>query len=255
MSSVDLEWHIRRLSRMSASEVKWRLSDHVRRRRWASRQVAPELSRPSWALRSARRSTPPWAWAPDVSFHDFPTRDALVAVPLEARRGAIAAADEVMGGRWNLLGFVRRDMEDPDWFFDPITGRRAPQLDYCFKVNHRAEDVTGNVKQIWELSRMHHVTVLAAAFALSGDERYADRAALHLRSWWRQNPFLSGVHWTSGIETGLRLIAWVWTRRLLSGWKDVAQLFECDELDGLRYGGTSSISQHSGAEGRRPTIT
>ncbi len=81
MSSVDLEWHIRRLSRMSASEVKWRLSDHVRRRRWASRQVAPELSRPSWALRSARRSTPPWAWAPDVSFHDFTTRDALVAVP------------------------------------------------------------------------------------------------------------------------------------------------------------------------------
>ena len=120
-------------------------------------------------------------------------------------------------------------MEDPDWFFDPVTGRRAPQLDYCFKVNHRAEDVTGNVKQIWELSRMHHVTVLAAAFALSGDERYADRAALHLRSWWRQNPFLSGVHWTSGIETGLRLIAWVWVRRLLSGWKKAAQLFECDD--------------------------
>ena len=90
----------------------------------------------------------------------------------------IAAADQIMGGRWHLLGSVRRDMEDPDWFFDPVTGRRAPQLDYCFKVDHRAEDVTGNVKQIWELSRMHHVTVLAAAFALSGDERYADRAAV-----------------------------------------------------------------------------
>ncbi len=120
-------------------------------------------------------------------------------------------------------------MEDPDWFFDPVTGRRAPQLDYCFTINHRAEDVTGNVKQIWELSRLHHVTVLAAAFACSGDERYADRAVLHLRSWWRQNPFLSGVHWTSGIETGLRLIAWVWVRRLLSGWAKAAQHFECNE--------------------------
>ena len=78
-------------------------------------------------------------------------------------RGLIAAADEIMGGRWHLLGSVRLDMEDPDWFFDPVTGRRAPQLDYCFKVNHRAEDVTGNVKQIWELSRMHHVTVLASS--------------------------------------------------------------------------------------------
>ena len=69
-------------------------------------------------------------------------------------------------------------MEDPDWFFDPITGRRAPQADYCFNVNHRSEDVTGNVKQIWELSRMQHLTVLAAAFSLSGDERYAERAGL-----------------------------------------------------------------------------
>ena len=228
MNSVALEWRIRRLSKMSASEVKWRLSDQIRRRRWAARQVVPEPSSGSWAL-SAGRSTPPWDWAPEVAFHEVPTRDALVDVPSEARRAVIAAADQIMGGRWHLLGSVRRDMEDPDWFFDPVTGRRAPQLDYCFKVDHRAEDVTGNVKQIWELSRMHHVTLLAAAFALSGDERYADRAALHLRSWWRQNPFLSGVHWTSGIETGLRLIAWVWARRLLGGWEKVTQLFECDE--------------------------
>ena len=229
MNSVDLEWRIRRLSKMSPSEVKWRLTDQVRRRRWASRQIAPGDSPQSWAPLSAGRSTPPWDWAADVTFHDLPTPDAFVAVPLEARCDLMATADEIMGGRWHLLGSVRQDMEDPDWFFDPVTGKRAPQLAYCFKVNHRAEDVTGNVKQIWELSRMHHVTVLAAAFALSGDDRYADRAALHLRSWWKQNPFLSGVHWTSGIESGLRLIAWVWTRRLLSGWRKATQLFECDE--------------------------
>jgi hypothetical protein len=153
----------------------------------------------------------------------------LGTVPLDARRGVMAAADEIMGGTWLVLGSERRDMEDPDWFFDPLTGMRAPQADYCFTINHRAEDVTGNVKQIWELSRMQHVTVLAAAFALSGDERYAERAAVHLRSWWSKNPFLSGVHWTSGIETGLRLISWVWARRLLSGWEKAAHLFEENE--------------------------
>ena len=78
---------------------------------------------------------------------------------------------------------------------------------------------------------MHHVTVLAAAFALSGDERYAERAASHLRSWWAQNPFLSGVHWTSGIETGLRLISLglgaptLWTNGM-----GVAELFERNEV-------------------------
>ena len=152
------------------------------------------------------------------TFRPFAHEESLQAVPDDARQRVIAAADEILAGQWQLLGVVRRDMEDPDWFFDPITGTRAPQTDYCFKVDHRSEDVTGNVKQIWELSRMHHLTVLAAAFSLSGEERYAMRAAAHLRSWWVQNPFLSGVHWTSGIEAGLRLISWVWVRRLLDGW-------------------------------------
>jgi Heparinase II/III-like protein/Heparinase II/III N-terminus len=117
-------------------------------------------------------------------------------------------------------------MEDPDWFFDPVTGRRAPQGDYCFRIDYRSPDVTGNVKQVWELSRHHHLTILAAAYAFSGDERYARRVERHLRSWWAQNPFLSGVHWTSGIEVGLRLITWVWIRRLLDGWDGAAALFE-----------------------------
>jgi hypothetical protein len=131
-----------------------------------------------------------------------------------------------MVGHWTIFGAVRQDLEEPDWFMDPVTGIRAPQDDYCFRINHRDPGVTGDVKQVWELSRHHQVTVLAAAYALSRDEKYAERAASHLRSWWRQNPFLSGVHWTSGIEVGVRLISWVWVRRLLDGWAGAGALFE-----------------------------
>jgi Heparinase II/III-like protein/Heparinase II/III N-terminus len=230
MNPVELEWRFRRLSKMSASELGWRMSDHVRRKRWASRQVMPQVPPQSWGHRSAGRATAPWESARDATFRTFPTAVVLEAVPSEARQRVITLAQEVLAGRWELLGAVRRDMEDPDWFFDPVTGRRAPQVDYCFRVNHRSEDVTGNVKQIWELSRMHHLTVLAAAYALSGDERYAERVASHLRSWWAQNPFLSGVHWTSGIESGVRLITWVWVRRLLDGWVGAAELFERNDV-------------------------
>jgi len=230
MNSVELEWRLRRLSKMSASEVRWRISEHVRRRRWASLQVMPEFSPQSWARSSSTRQQAPWDSARNGTFRPFTSDEVMQAVPDDARRSVIAAADEILAGQWQLLGSLREDMEDPDWFFDPVTGTRAPQVDYCFKVNHRSEDVTGNVKQIWELSRMHHLTVLAAAFSLSGDERYATRAASHLRSWWAQNPFLSGVHWTSGIEAGLRLISWVWVRRLLDGWDGAADLFERNEV-------------------------
>ena len=122
----------------------------------------------------------------------------------------------------------RPDSADPDWFLDPVTGRTAPSDQLAFRVHHRDEQETGNIKQIWELSRHHHLTVLAAAYWLTGEERYAEVVAAQLRSWWGANPFLSGVHWTSGIEVGVRLLSWVWIRRLLSDWPKVCDLFEDD---------------------------
>ncbi len=83
---------------------------------------------------------------------------------------------------------------------------------------------------MWEVSRLHHLTLLATAWFLSHDERYAERVASQLRSWWRENPFLSGIHWTSGIEAGVRLISMAWIRRLLADWPGAAGLFEQDDL-------------------------
>jgi hypothetical protein len=138
----------------------------------------------------------------------------------------VRAADKVLAGTWSVFGIPRTDSADPDWFFDPRTGRRAPDRELAFRIHHRDERETGNVKQVWEMSRHHHVTVLAAAWWLTQDERYAEAAAYQLRSWWRANPLLTGVHWTSGIESGVRLIAWVWIRRLLDEWPKVDDLFE-----------------------------
>jgi hypothetical protein len=145
----------------------------------------------------------------------------------------IDAADELLAGRVTTLGVPRPDIVDPDWFHDPVTGRRAPQDQLAFRIRYRSERETGNVKQVWELSRHHHLTLLAGAYFVTQDERYADVVRSQLTSWWRANPFLSGVHWTSGIEIGLRLIAWTWIRRLLASWPGVESLFE-DNPDALR---------------------
>jgi hypothetical protein len=151
-------------------------------------------------------------------------------VPAAARDAVVAAADRLLAGDWLVLGWPRPDIADPDWFLDPVTGRHAPQTDFAFSIDHRDEEVTGNVKAVWELSRHHHLTVLAAAWWITGDERYAAAAAAQLRSWWAANPFLSGVHWTSGIELGIRLVSWVWVRRLLDGWPGASLLFEQNEV-------------------------
>jgi hypothetical protein len=115
---------------------------------------------------------------------------------------------------------------DPDLFLVPVTGRRAPEDILSFRIDHRDESRTGYVKAVWELSRHHHLTVLAGAWWLTRDDTYAHAAADQLRSWWSANPFLSGVHWTSGIELGIRLVSWAWVRRLLHEWPKVEELFE-----------------------------
>jgi Heparinase II/III-like protein/Heparinase II/III N-terminus len=207
---------MRRLRRMSPREVLWRSSDVIRKRAWRGRQVSPPAAASQLATAARFESVLPVT--------------ALAAVPAGDRRLLIRTADELLAGRWDVLGVTRTDMKAPDWFLDQLTGTRAPQAGYCFGINHRDQKVTGNVKQVWELSRHHHLTVLAAAYALTGDRRYAERVKCHLQSWWQENPFLSGIHWTSGIELGIRLISWVWIRRLLDGWDDVRALFDQNEL-------------------------
>lgn len=221
MSGSPLSWYARRLSKMSPREMAWRLGDGARQYRWRTRQVS---------LGGAEAQTRvPVVPAGQPTFDSVLPAAAAELVPEGAAPSILAAADRIMEGEWEVLGFVREDSAAPDWFFDPVTGARAPQADYCFSIRYRSDSVTGNIKQVWELSRFQHVTLLACAYGVSGIESYAETAAAQLRSWWDENPFLSGVHWTSGIEIGLRLISWVWTRRLLDGWRSAAELFEAND--------------------------
>ncbi|MFR9805619.1 alginate lyase family protein [Pseudonocardia sp. RS010] len=168
------------------------------------------------------------AWLPDRRFTAVLPRD--VPVPRAAVQRLLATAERLMDGHAEYFGIARSDLAAPDWSYDPKTGRRAPADAYAFDIPYRDEGAVGDIKQIWEPSRHQHLTVLAAAYALSRDDRYAHRVADHLKSWWAANPPLRGVHWISGIELGIRLLSWVWVRRLLDGWPGAPGLFEDDPV-------------------------
>jgi hypothetical protein len=217
--TAKLGWYARRLGRMSPAEIAWRAREQAIRRAWARRQVRPgQIASAALPRTSDRRFT---AVLP---------ADAAQRVPGHARDAIIADADRLLKGEWEMLGVVRTDMKQPDWFYDPVTGRRSAPDTYAFQINQRSEEQTGNVKQVWELNRLQHLTLLATAWFLTHEEGYAQRVADQLRSWWLETPFLSGVNWTSGIEIGIRLINFVWIRRLLDGWPGAADLFEHSDL-------------------------
>ena len=217
--ATKLGWYARRLGRMSPAEIAWRAREQAIRRAWARRQVRPG--------QIAAAALPK---AADRRFTAVLPADAAQHVPGQARDEIIADADRLLKGEWEMLGVVRTDMEQPDWFHDPVTGRRSAPDMYAFQIDQRSEEQTGNVKQVWELNRLQHLTLLATAWFLTHEDGYAQRVADQLRSWWLENPFLSGVNWTSGIEIGIRLINFVWIRRLLDGWPGAADLFEHSDL-------------------------
>jgi Heparinase II/III-like protein/Heparinase II/III N-terminus len=205
---------------MSPAEVVWRGRDQAVQMAWSRRQVRPGQ------IPATSRSLP----LGERRFTSVLPPDTAAQVPDEARAAVLESADKLMKGEWEVLGVLRTDLVQPDWFHDPVTGRRAPADRYAFRINHRSQDQTGNIKQVWEISRLQHLTLLASAWFLSRDEPYARRVADQLRSWRQENPFLSGVHWTSGIEIGIRLISLTWIRRLLDSWPGASDLFEHDEL-------------------------
>lgn len=207
-------WYLRRLSRMGPREVAGRVGDVLRKRRWRKEFATPT----------------PATWLPR---RRFATQPALPDVPADAVKRLVETAEELMDGHAEYFGVARDDLVAPDWSADPKTGRRAPTDAYTFDIAYRDEGVVGDIKQVWEPSRHQHLTVLAAAYALTGEERYATRVSEHLRAWWAEHPPLRGVHWVSGIELGIRLLSWAWVRRLLDSWPGAPELFE-DNPDALR---------------------
>jgi heparinase II/III-like protein len=217
-SASRLSWYTRRIARMSPAEVAWRVRDQVLRAAWSWRQVTRE---------QLANIGPP---ASNHSFSAVLPLETAARVPAQARAAVLASADRLLSGEWEVLGVGRTDMVQPDWFHDPVTGRRSNPDRYAFRIDHRSEEQVGNIKQVWEISRLQHLTLLATAWFLTHDQKYANRVAEHLRCWWQENPFLSGVHWTSGIELGIRMISLAWIRRLLNDWPEVSDLFERNGL-------------------------
>jgi len=220
---MNLSWHWNRLRRMEPAEIILRVRDAVLRRLWRHQR---------FSSRKVDRLA-------NSSFQSvkLPALDRK-ELPASAVDRLIKTADALLAGRWRVFDRQHPCLGDyPYLFVDARSGRRMPSYRLAFDISYRDETASGNIKYIWEPSRHHHLTVLAAAYAVTGDNRYAERVALHLQSWWSRNPFLFGPHWISGIELGVRLISWVWTRRLLDGWPKAAGLFEDNPrfLDQLYY--------------------
>lgn len=197
----SLEWYLRRAISMSPREVLYRLRLAVKKREWRKRihgASRPPLLRLDWSKVD---------WTPlrlQLDPHSSEARD------------LVEEAQAYLRHEWRFFGLSGLVEEPIDWHRDPTTGRTSPRV-FGFDINHRDEELVGDIKVTWEKNRHHHLTVMALAYQLTSDERYASEVVDQLLDWVQQNPYCVGVNWTHPLEQGIRLISWVWCERLLRG--------------------------------------
>ena len=136
--SSRLSWYIQRLGRMSPGEVAWRVREQTLRRAWARRQVLPGQLPVGPVAGSLPRG--------ERRFSVVLPPETASLVPETAREAIVADADRILKGEWEMLSVVRGDMDEPDWFYDPVTGRRCDPGKYAFDINQRAEEQVGNIR-------------------------------------------------------------------------------------------------------------
>lgn len=202
-----LKWYWSRLKMMTPEEIAHRMRFTLKKRRWR-RQKSWDSGDPNWLAEEA------WIQRETQSF----AQDELAEILFEAER--------YLNGNYTLLNF---SFHEPvtDWHKDPQTGIVSP-MEFGPDLDYRNPKVSGNVKNIWEKNRHHHLTLLAMAYALSGKNGYLNKLENEIRSWIDQNPFPLGVNWTSSLELGVRLISWIWIERLIRDTPEHQTLFGPD---------------------------
>jgi hypothetical protein len=197
----NVTWKLNRLRAMSVPEIGHRV--------WsmASQHVEKMLIANSWQPRPKR--------AVDTRLTLFEEIDGWREAWQETHCLDEDKLQKMVQGKLDLFSYEALFVGAPvDWHSNPLTGQMSPQT-YGKRIDYRDDKQVGDIKVLWELGRHQHLVSLAAAYAISKDEKLLRGVVGQIDGWTEMNPFGIGIHWCSSLEVGLRLIAWAVVHSLL----------------------------------------
>ncbi|QUM85350.1 alginate lyase family protein [Moritella sp. 28] len=202
-----LSWYIKRIKTMSIKEITWRVT--------SLSSALFEHLRVSMNLVS------------QAKFHDNYQENAPFQPPFNVFIGDISAfspewqvllltkADKIIQHKLSYFDLQEHHLETPiNWHKDHATGQQTSRA-AIISVNYRDMNKNGDCKLVWEPNRHHQFVVLARAYKITGEIKYAQSVVTQLTSWLDANPYGYGMNWKSPLELGIRMINWVWAIDLI----------------------------------------
>ncbi len=144
-------------------------------------------------------------------FGSFPRLPEKSSAPDELRSALALEVEEILRGQWKAFGHLPLTVADPPrWQADNLVSKDLQSSALAFKLDHRAQPGGADIKILWEPSRWSQLVRLAMAAWLLDHTRAGEKCVEWLHHWADANPPFTGLNWSSGLETGIRLIQFAW---------------------------------------------
>jgi hypothetical protein len=202
-----LSWYVKRIKTMSTQEITWRvrslsaaLLEHTR----VKMNIVAAPTFQAGYQEQAPFSPPFRVFVGDIKQFNAQWRPAL-----------LTKAEQILQHKLSYFNLHDLDLETPiNWHKDHATGQQT-SLAAIMSVNYRDIKKNGDCKLVWEPNRHHQFVVLARAYQVTGDLKYAQGVISQITSWLDANPYGYGMNWKNPLELGIRIINWVWAIDLI----------------------------------------
>lgn len=191
-------WYARRLRVMSLAEVVSRIKEQ-----WTIQKL-----RIQYQLNLC--SPPPFAVNNLKHFSFCQSRIPCLPQFTWDMEAVNACRDQLLQGHLRSLGCEWQwASEGSIWHLAPDTGGQWPG-EFSGRIAYRPGNPFGDARVAWEPSRLQHFVALAV-LAQHEDSSISGQAVrlleAQLWSWVQRNPYLTGIHYISGMECGLRMVS------------------------------------------------
>jgi len=120
---------------------------------------------------------------------------------------------------WRFLRSINPSYEPIDWQLDFKSGYRWDNDTFYMDIRY-GHKLGADVKVPWELSRFQHLSALAIAYKITGDEKYALEYVSQILDWIATNPPMFGVNWKCTMDVAIRVANWIFWFGCIKDWGD-----------------------------------